>query len=161
MYDYIKFAGIFQELLAHTRNGLLSAKKVCIYVSYQYINSSINLKVFTMCSPMVIHLYCNPVFILIWTKDEGRSEMASLPLQDFSNDNEDIRPSNRSSGLVNRCKRSKQDDTIQILFFDSNFNLVEEAHNAEVVLLDSTFQWWNIVFFMFRDVWGYGGSKEK
>ena len=109
--------------------------------AYQYINSSINLKVFTMCSPMVIHLYCNPVFILIWTKDEGRSEMASLPLQDFSNDNEDIRPSNRSSGLVNRCKRSKQDDTIQILFFDSNFNLVEEAHNAEVVLLDSTFQW--------------------
>ncbi len=29
---------------------------------------------------------------------------------------------------------------------DSNFNLVEEAHNAQGVLLDSTFQWWNIVF---------------
>ena len=30
---------------------------------------------------------------------------------------------------------------------DSNFNLAEEAHNnAEGFLLDSTFQWWNIVF---------------
>jgi hypothetical protein len=45
---------------------------------------------------------------------------------------------------------------------DSNFNLVvEEAHNAEGVLLDSTFQWWNIVFVMFWGVCGYGGSQEK
>ena len=30
MYEYISFDGIFQDLLVHTRNGLLSAKKVSI-----------------------------------------------------------------------------------------------------------------------------------
>jgi hypothetical protein len=43
---------------------------------------------------------------------------------------------------------------------DSNFNLVEEAHNAQGVLLDSTFQWWNIVFVMFWGVWGYGDDAD-
>ena len=41
-----------------------------------------------------------------------------------------------------------------------NFNLVEEAHNAQGVLLDSTFQWWNIVFVMFWGVWGYGDDAD-
>ena len=35
-----------------------------------------------------------------------------------------------------------------------------EAHNAEGVLLDSTFQWWNIVFVMFWGVWGYGDDAD-
>ena len=55
--------------------------------------------------------------------------------------------------LVKAYAKNEGDDTL-----DSIFNLVEEAYYANGVFLDSMFQWWNMVFVMFRVAWG---SREK